>query len=180
MDDQQGLFDARPYEVLPPVTPTGAPMSADRRRTRRQLEGLSRGRHPLEPVAGRALKLHPEGARWDDRNAPGRRCGDCWHRVPGRYQKCGYGAPQRITHSAASDVRTWWPACTDHSYSDPDADPPYEGGWYDDPEDDADDRLDDEDDDGPHGPDSAEPWPDDVFLPPRRRVETVTPAGGVL
>jgi len=58
----------------------------------------------------------------DDTN---RTCGNCRFReVFGRakrgYPKCTYGGdtPPRATHSAASDVRAWWPACTDHEWGD--------------------------------------------------------------
>lgn len=128
----QTLFDATPYAVEPPAPP--AKLSPDRARTLRQTAALAAGRHPLQPIAGHLLRLHPEAAPHDDRTAPGRRCGNCWHRhvLPWHnrtWPKCTYGVANptdtadgshpRISHSAASDCRAWWPACTDHSYGDP-------------------------------------------------------------
>lgn len=93
-------------------------LSAGRRRTMRQLAMLTAGRHPF---GGR---VHPEAAPVDDRSAPGRRCGNCSHRVlvnggQRDFPKCLLGATAggdapRLTHGAATDVRAWWPACTDH------------------------------------------------------------------
>jgi hypothetical protein len=109
-----------------------APLSADRRRTLRQAAELAAGRHPLGAL------LHAEAAPLDDRDASGRRCGNCWYRalnviggVAGNYPKCVFGARNptdtdrygspgfRVTRSAASDCRAWWPACTDHTWADP-------------------------------------------------------------
>lgn len=131
MADQTSLFDSRPYAVELPPPPEK--LSPDRARTLRQAAALANGRHPLQPIAGH-LRLHPEAAPHDDRTAPGRRCGNCWYRQTLDYHaktwpKCTYGATSptdtapggapRISHSAASDVRAWWPGCTDHSYGEP-------------------------------------------------------------
>jgi hypothetical protein len=114
-------------DLVPVIGPsTGATpepvekLSADRRRTLRQRADIGRGRHPLT-----GSRLHP------DEDA---RCGNCrfravvpWHSRS--YPKCFYepagwdvermkGWP-RVTHSAASDVRAWWPGCTDHEWGDP-------------------------------------------------------------
>ena len=125
------LFDFDP-------TPVPAPepkLSADRRRTQLQTQRLAAGIHPLSGVAGAHLPLHPAAAPADDPKAPGRRCGNCsWRQVLAyharSYPKCmhpgglsanayeRYGPP-RVSHSAASDVRAWWPACRDHDYGDP-------------------------------------------------------------
>ena len=125
----------------PPPTPVEEPLSADRRRTKRQAELIAAGIHPLTKKP-----LHPLASRHRDASSPKAdpfTCGSCWFRQAleyhGRsYPKCvlpgsvrayrkredgtwGWetveGAP-RATHSAASDVRAWWPACTDYSPSD--------------------------------------------------------------
>lgn len=121
----QALFDIDPaLIVVPPPKLTG-----NARRTELQLEKLAAGYHPIT-----GLRLHPEAAPVDDREAPGRRCGTCrfrevlgYHRKS--YAKCmdpgtrgadevdRFGTPF-VTHGAGSDVRSWWPACVDHSYSD--------------------------------------------------------------
>jgi hypothetical protein len=86
-------------------------LSADRRRTLRQHADVERGRHPL---TGGRLAADPDA-----------KCGNCAHRhVYGHhdrsYPKCTYGdGMPRATHSAASDVRAWWPGCTDHEWGDP-------------------------------------------------------------
>lgn len=132
-DVQVALFDSTSYHTDP--AEPAPKLSADRRRTIRQAAALDAGRHPLQPIAGRTLKLHPDAAPHDDRTAPGRRCGNCWYRTviswrSRSYGKCMFGAEvatdqrpagstPRASHSAASDCRAWWPACTDHSYGDP-------------------------------------------------------------
>jgi hypothetical protein len=109
-------------------------LSADRRRTLQQRNRLAAGIHPLQPVAGHVLKLHPDAPRTDDPEAPGPRCGTCWYRqvLPYHnrsYPKCLFpdarspeeverlGYP-RAAHSSASDVRAWWGACGDYSPGD--------------------------------------------------------------
>lgn len=114
------LFEG--YEPAPaPVVPDD--LSPDRKRTYRQQQDVTNGRHPL--TGG---PLHPEAST--DRNAgSGRRdpftCGSCVFRVligyhNGEYPKClwpdGIDAGSgrrwpRVSHGAASDVRAWWPAC---------------------------------------------------------------------
>lgn len=131
--DDLSLFDAAPFVVEAPTEE----LSADRKRTLRQVEALAAGWHPLQPVIGRSLKLHAEAAPHSDRNADGRRCGNCWffslvHTNGNRqWPKCLFGAENatdanprggrwpRVTRSSASDVRRWWPACVDHVYGDP-------------------------------------------------------------
>jgi hypothetical protein len=125
----EGLFEIDPSQVRMPEPDPYAGLSADRRRTLRQAETIAAGRHPLtgEP-------LHEEAAPADDRKAPGRRCGNCWHRTPALWHqrthiKCGFTgemgadevaatAPPRVTHGAATDLRDWWPACPEHEYGD--------------------------------------------------------------
>jgi hypothetical protein len=87
---------------------------------------LARGRHPLETIVRRPLLLHAEAAPAGDRGAAGRRCGDCRFRALAAghdrsYPKCvlpgpGGTPPARATSSEASDVRAWWPACSDHQW----------------------------------------------------------------
>jgi hypothetical protein len=78
--------------------------------TRRQLETLHGGFHPLTHVNGvRYLKLHVDAPPADDRKAPGPRCGGCAHRLTGHYPKC----ERYWSNSEQSDCRAWWPACTD-------------------------------------------------------------------
>lgn len=107
------LFDV---EIPPPPAPE-AKESPGVRRTKRQAAALKAGRHPLT-----GFGLHAEAAPHDDRDAEGRRCGNCVHRElvnPGgrrRYPKCNYGDGRRMTHSEASDVRAYWPGCRDHVY----------------------------------------------------------------
>lgn len=92
--------DAEPVEKL----------SADRRRTLRQRADIQRGRHPLT-----GSRLNPD---------PDATCGNCRFRIVyghhnRSYPKCTYGdGMPRASHSAASDVRAWWPACRDHEYGD--------------------------------------------------------------
>lgn len=102
-------FEAEPVEKLSP----------DRRRTMRQRAQVKAGFHPLT-----GSKTHPE---WGT-------CGDCRWRVLAphhnrTYPKCAHPltdsgdvyemlGPQRATHSAASDVRAWWPACDDFDRGD--------------------------------------------------------------
>lgn len=115
---------------LPPggkiVTQSKA-ISADRRRTEVQHARILNGVHPLSGIiAGCYLALHVEAAPANDRTAAGRRCGNCRFReVLGHhdraYGKCtwpdGSRKGPRVTSSAASDVRAWWPACRDHDYT---------------------------------------------------------------
>lgn len=129
------LFDAEPYYVAPANSgdDPAERISGDRRRTERQLEALAAGWHPL-CAAGYKLRLHADApADRLDRDAPGLRCGTCRFRnLDGRsrsYPKCWYpgdvrprsGYP-RITSGPGTDVRGWWPACTDYQAKEtPDA-----------------------------------------------------------
>lgn len=116
MTDTAALFDWL-------TTPQPPGLSADQRRTHRQTARLAHGVHPL------GIALHPYAAPADDRTAPGRRCGSCAFRrlrpdKSRRYPKCTYTPDggttyPRITNGAATDVRRWWPACTDHEYGAP-------------------------------------------------------------
>lgn len=97
-------------------------LSADRRRTIRQLDALRHGRHPLGLVIDYPIRLHPDAPPADDREADGPRCGGCrFRQVLGyhtrSYPKCLRGGDQDrgtgpfVAHSTATDVRRWWPAC---------------------------------------------------------------------
>lgn len=120
-DDQLALFPMAGKAVT-----DVRKLSADRQRTERQAARIRNGVHPLSgDIAGCFLTLHTEAAPGHDRTAPGRRCGNCTYRqVLGHhdraYAKCTWptgarNAP-RVTNSAASDIRAWWPACRDHTY----------------------------------------------------------------
>lgn len=115
-DDQPALFDMARVEPVP--LPPVVKLSAGVRRTLRQAADLAKGRHPIGP------RLHVEAAPHNDRNAPGRRCGNCRWRVllsgdhEGRFPKCTYGGDLRISNGPATDVRAWWPGCTDHEWGD--------------------------------------------------------------
>lgn len=109
---EPGLF-AEPEHIAKPDA-EAALLSADRRRTLRQRRDLDHGRHPLT----RGL-LHPDAAPVDDVSAPGRRCGNCRFREllssgNRSWPKCSNPRVGRISASAATDVRAWWPACRNH------------------------------------------------------------------
>lgn len=125
----------------PPAPEPEVQLSPGQRLTKRQSDAIAVGRHPLTRGP-----LHPLASRHRDASSPKAdpfTCGSCYFRealgyhtrsypkcmVPGpvrayRKQPGGdwrfetiEGAP-RATHSAASDVRAWWPACTDYSPGD--------------------------------------------------------------
>ena len=96
-----------------------AELSPGQRRTLRQAGDVRNGRHPLTKGP-----LHPEASR---EAAPGGSrskpftCGGCKHLASnGDYLKCflpglnGRPMPWRLSHSEATDVRRWWPACPDY------------------------------------------------------------------
>lgn len=119
-----GLFE------IPDAPPEATPdMSADQRRGVRQARAMAAGSHPLSLALGWPLSLHAEAGPADDRTAPGLRCGNCRFREVLGHQssshpKCTFGADEdpwkapRATHGAGTDVRAWWPACTDHQHKD--------------------------------------------------------------
>lgn len=128
--DDIPLFDG--YEsAAREIRPSEQPgLSADRRRTLRQAEHIAAGIHPLTRGP-----LHELASRHRDAASPKSdpfTCGSCWFReVIGHhnrsYPKCTFGltnemkyitASPRISASAATDVRAWWPACRDYSPSD--------------------------------------------------------------
>ncbi|WIX75980.1 hypothetical protein QRX50_31470 [Amycolatopsis carbonis] len=106
--DQIDMFPA-----LTPVEPE--PLTPGARRTQRNSQLAAARLHPLTAVLRSALKLHLDAAPHDDRDAPGLRCGTCRFRRPvhagaGNYPKCTR-TPLLMTHSDASDCRSFWPAC---------------------------------------------------------------------
>jgi hypothetical protein len=108
------LFD---MERTPAPEPA-VKLSADRRRTIRQLQALERRRHPLSLLHSVPLALHPDAPDPRDRDAPGPRCGSCLFREPASgwatFPKCVReisGIKPFVTASAASDCRAWWPGC---------------------------------------------------------------------
>ena len=110
------LFD------LPGAPASGAPRpTVGERQRARHAEAVRRGYHPLGVALRINLPLHGEAAPFDDRAAPGARCGTCVHRVvPLRevartYPKCNFGGDwRRATGGPGTDVRAFWPACKDY------------------------------------------------------------------
>lgn len=115
----------------PPPTEPEPELSAGQRLTLRQANDIAEGRHPL--TRGR---LHSLASRHRDASAPKDdpfTCGSCYFRQVVKYRgksypKCVFDPRRdaddtldmyaRISHSTASDVRAWWPACPDYSPSD--------------------------------------------------------------
>lgn len=109
------LFEG--YEPPEPIETEG--LSAGQRLTLRQARDVSIGRHPLTGGA-----IHPQASRHRDAASPKDdpfTCGSCHFReILGHhsrsYPKCLLPSmPSRVTHGPASDVRAWWPACSDYS-----------------------------------------------------------------
>ena len=119
------LFPGYEPEVMEPAPP----LSADRRRTLRQAAKVAAGIHPL--TGG---PLHELASRHRDADAPRDdpfTCGSCRFREVLRYHGKSYPkctnagtqsaeqyerfGPPKVTHSAATDVRAWWPACRDYT-----------------------------------------------------------------
>lgn len=112
----------------PPSSEPEPGLSADRRRTQRQADDIALGRHPLTRGT-----LHSLASRHRDASSPKDdpfTCGSCYFRTVMRYHgktfaKCLFDPRRsaddtldkyaRVSHSAASDVRAWWPACADYS-----------------------------------------------------------------
>ncbi|HXG03241.1 MAG TPA: hypothetical protein VNO23_07530 [Candidatus Binatia bacterium] len=112
----EALFSIEPVPPAPPPERE----SHDVRRTKRQKALLAAGKHPLSAVLSRSLRLHAEAAPHDDRRAEGRRCDSCAFLAKNGwgYLKCTFGDGLRASHSEASDVRRWWPACVDHQFKE--------------------------------------------------------------
>lgn len=99
--------------------------------TRRAAVRIGEGLHPLENVQP-GLKLHADASTDPEDKTTGPRCKTCmfavavrWHGKP--FRKCAFGRPAgrslnaapRASHSEATDLRLWWPACTDYSTDQP-------------------------------------------------------------
>lgn len=125
------LFSAEPYEVAPEIGPE---VSAQRRLTMRQKAAVAAGHHPLLVTFRRwgfteqHTKLHPQAPADADPSWRGAArpftCGSCFYRrqvnwSAKSFAKCFFGDGVRISHSTATDVRAWWPACLDYSAGDP-------------------------------------------------------------
>lgn len=117
MDEQAALFD------LPAATPRTPParLTPGEQLRARQAQKISRGLHPLTRDGWPPIPLHKQASLTTD--GPRLRCGDCrFRQILGHhnraYPKCvlpdRWGEPSRATHSTASDVRAWWPACQDY------------------------------------------------------------------
>jgi hypothetical protein len=118
------LFDLDPVPGAPDPDPD-EDLSAGQRLRRRQAARIVAGQHPLA-YGGRWLPLHEHAERVLE-NDGGRdepyRCGTCVHRVVLGHHNRAYGKCARggdldrpstwpmASHSEASDVRAWWPAC---------------------------------------------------------------------
>jgi hypothetical protein len=127
VSDDQGVLDivAEQDADLSARTPAQALRA-------RQAARIATGVHPLA-LDGATIRLHPDAGA-----AGGPTCGTCVHRVlmgghAKDYPKCVFGTtvtpipPEqqrrhgptrivtqpRVTNGAATDVRAWWPACTD-------------------------------------------------------------------
>lgn len=88
-------------------------LSPDRRRTQRQASLIKAGKHPQ----GSKI-LHPAADRTRTASS-GKRdpftCGSCAFRMLGGgswFPKCVHPTYGNTSHSAASDNRAWWPACS--------------------------------------------------------------------
>lgn len=108
-------------------------LSAGTRLKQRQAAAIARGIHPLGLVRPH-LAIHPDAQPFPatQANADQRpiRCGTCIFRNPGQFAKCEFGPVirtrkwpdsreytwrefPRAAHSLATDIRSWWPGCTD-------------------------------------------------------------------
>lgn len=92
----------------------------------RQAARIRAGMHPLS-IGGSLIRLHPDAPREAHKDDGGTypRCGSCLYRRlidhhNRTWSKCTFGTTltsvwPRATHSAATDVRAWWPACADYA-----------------------------------------------------------------
>jgi len=82
-----------------PAVPEPERLSPDRRRTIKQREMLAKGRHPAT-----GLEL-----------IEGHTCGECVHQHTYSHDRVWHKCDMHRlgeSHSAASDIRVGWPACT--------------------------------------------------------------------
>lgn len=112
------LFDVAEAGIVPVPAAAAAPRSLKDR----QAAKISVGEHPLSGVGQvpARIPLAPAGTGT---------CGTCVHKMrphhhQRRYPKCGAGSFRvpdgdgyrevwpRAAHSEATDLRSWWPACT--------------------------------------------------------------------
>lgn len=89
-----------------------------RRLTKRQAFLIRLGWHPLARALKRNLRLHPDAVADPAVRKGGPRCGTCvFRQLRGGssrdYPKC-YLDPLKVTRGPATDVRGWWPACTEY------------------------------------------------------------------
>ncbi|WP_378735376.1 hypothetical protein [Nocardia brasiliensis] len=116
MSDEPGLFS------LPDgYSAAEADLTHTERRHRLIERRIAARIHPLGYVA-----LHEQAAT--GRDGDGLRCGSCrWRAVLDHhnraYPKCLCGNGVRVTHSEASDIRAWWPACRDYETTNEEARP---------------------------------------------------------
>lgn len=106
------------------VPPEPEVLSRGERRARLVAKRIARGEHPLGRIA-----LHADAAR--ARGGDGLTCGGCRFREllehhNRTYPKCllpvHYGdrvTYPRNTGCESSDIRAWWPACTDYQPQEP-------------------------------------------------------------
>ena len=115
MEEEPGLFVVPDQAYLAP--PSDEPLSRSERRHRLIATRIASSVHPL----GKGIPLHADAAR--DRDGDGLRCGSCrWREALSRrgktYPKCTIYNGIRATGCESSDVRAWWPACSDHESGD--------------------------------------------------------------
>ncbi|MGH8879771.1 MAG: hypothetical protein ACRD0P_20885 [Stackebrandtia sp.] len=102
-----------------PVVERGPVLPPDQCRTAAALTRMEAGYHALSWLAW-GLRLHPEAAPVDDREAPGRRCGNCDRRETWMSDRRAAKCALRWTHSTTSQCQAWWPGCTDHRWREVD------------------------------------------------------------
>ncbi|MFD3594301.1 hypothetical protein ACFWU5_16380 [Nocardia sp. NPDC058640] len=110
-DIEPGLFGPPPGWT-PPEAVVPEDLSRGEKRQRLVERRIRDGIHPLGYIG-----LHKEAAR--ESEGGGLRCGTCRHREVARYHsrsypKCWINDGARATHGESSDIRAWWPACTDY------------------------------------------------------------------
>ena len=94
----------------------GSGRSDGQRRTERREEVIALGYHPL--MTGPIHESADRSAHKTDGKELPFRCGSCVHRITvhrggkGALPKCDLTT---MSHSEASDVRAWWPACPSYT-----------------------------------------------------------------